>query len=542
MIAEVVYFAAGVRTLAGGAPELIVDGAVAVADGRILAVGTAAELRSRTDLICKETREEHLGDAVIVPGLTDSHTHPVLGLDMARGAQLTDLDRERVRAALAAEVSRVGSGSDGAGWVLGWGLDPNVFTETGFDGRGFDDVTGPIPMALTMRDGHSMVVNSAAIQAAGITGAEVFTDESHVGVDDAGHPTGYLVEFQALNLVTSAIPPESFSARVDRLLATLRGFAETGIASTHSMDFVDGTRELLEAIEAAGELPVRLRFSPWVEAGASTQDLERVAALQGIGGRRWSVEGVKLFIDGTVDNGSAWLREPDAYGEGTVSVWSDPGDYARVVAFFAERGIPTATHAIGDRGVEFALDALEAAGGARERAAHRIEHIETIPDELVPRFAELGVAASMQPVHGTHHTLADRSDNWSVRLGPERAAHGWRCQDLRRAGAIVALGSDWPITPFDPRAMMADSILRRPVERPAMRPVQPEQALSPMQALEGYTTHAAAAAGLSGVAGSIEPGKRADLTAFGADPLTLTAEALAEVPIVATVVDGRRVV
>jgi predicted amidohydrolase YtcJ len=308
------------------------------------------------------------------------------------------------------------------------------------------------------------------------------------------------------------------------------------------MDFVDGSADLLTLLEADGELPLRLRFSPMANAGASLAELEDIAALQGTGGRRWVVEGVKFFIDGTIDNGSAWLEHPDVYGQNTESVWTEPADFQKALRFFVERGIPTATHAIGDQGVRYVLEALESAGEARHLAAHRIEHIETIPDELVARFAELGVAASMQPIHGTHHTRADRSDNWSVRLGEERSARGWRCRDLREAGVTVALGSDWPITPYDPRAMMADSILRRPVERPGTAPVQPEQALTALMALEGYTTHAAAAAGLSAVTGSITPGKRADFTVFARDPLTVDPEELARTAVVATLLDGVPVV
>lgn len=250
------------------------------------------------------------------------------------------------------------------------------------------------------------------------------------------------------------------------------------------------------------------------------------------------MEGVKFFIDGTIDNGSAWLEQPDAYGENHESVWTDPEDFQKALRFFVERGIPTATHAIGDQGVRYVLEALEASGDARHLAAHRIEHIETIPDDLVGRFAQLGVAASMQPVHGTHHTRADRTDNWSVRLGGERAARGWRCRDLREAGVTVALGSDWPITPYDPRAMMADSILRRPVERPDVEPVQPEQALTALMALEGYTSHAAAAAGLGQDMGSISVGKLADLTVFEQDPLLVTPDELARTSVVATIIGG----
>ncbi|WP_258566701.1 amidohydrolase family protein [Leucobacter luti] len=277
-----------------------------------------------------------------------------------------------------------------------------------------------------------------------------------------------------------------------------------------------------------------------VPPGANEAVLAEFAALQGLHGRRWRVEGVKFMIDGTVDNGSAWLAAPDCYGEGLRSIWTDTEAYRHALRYFAERGIATATHAIGDRGVAFVLDAIESLGATAQLAAHRIEHIETIPDDTVPRFAALGVAASMQPIHGTRHTRADRSDNWSIRLGDERAGHGWRCKDLRDSGAVLALGSDWPVTPFDPREMMAETILRFPLAQPELAPVQPEQALSAREALEGYTVHAARAIGAADE-GTITPGARAALTVFAGDPLALTPQELATVGVVATYVDGRPV-
>src|SRR5699024_9254093 len=194
-----------------------------------------------------------------------------------------------------------------------------------------------------------------------------------------------------------------------------------------------------------------------------------------------------------------------------------------------EQGISTATHAIGDKGVSFVLDAIESLGDIASRASHRIEHIETIPDQTVARFAQLGVAASMQPIHGTRHTRADRSDNWSQRLGEVRAARGWRSADLRRSGAVLALGSDWPVTPYDPRVMMAESIMRRPVAQPGLDPVQPEQGLTALEAFEGYTNHAAKAIGVTDE-GQIVAGAQANLTVFATDPLQLDGQGLAEVP------------
>lgn len=507
--------------------------AVSVSQGRVLGIGSRESLAGQ---ITPDTIIEEHPDATIVPGIIDSHTHIVFGLELTRGVQLTDMSLEQVRVALA-EAARV---TEPGAWVFGWGVDPNIFTETGFTGRIFDAVTGDNPLFLRMRDAHSAVINSAGIRAVGLTGRETFPDESAVGIDDSGDPTGYLLELAAMDLVLAQISQEPLEVRAERLAEVLAGMARAGITGTHVMDFHDGSQEVLELLERRGELPLRLRFSPMIPPGADEAELAEFAALQGLHGRRWRVEGVKFMIDGTVDNGSAWLAEPDCYGEGLRSIWTDTEAYRDALRFFTERGIPTATHAIGDRGVEFVLDAIESLGALAANAHHRIEHVETIPDETVPRFAHLGVAASMQPIHGVRHTLADRSDNWSVRLGEVRAGRGWRSGDLRRSGATVALGSDWPVTPFDPRVMMAESMLRRPLAHPELSPIQPEQALGIREAFEGYTTHAARAIG-STDEGRIAPGARAAFTVFAGDPLTMSAQELAELEVVATYVDGKPV-
>ncbi|MGW9021041.1 amidohydrolase [Leucobacter chromiiresistens] len=504
--------------------------AVAIRDGRVMGVGRREELSAHVG--DGTVISEHPG-ATLVPGLVDGHTHIVFGLELTRGVQLTDLTLAEAQDRIAAAAADAAPGA----WIFGWGTDPNLFTETGFTGRLFDEAADGHPAFLRLRDAHSAVINSAGIEAIGLTGRETFRDESAVGVDEHGAPTGYLLELAAMDLVLGRIPAESHEELADRLAVVLDGMAASGITGTHVMDFHPGSREVFEILESRGDLPIRLRFSPMVPPGSTQEALEQIAAVQGLHGRRWRVEGVKFMIDGTVDNGSAWLHEPDCYGQGRRSIWTDPEAYREALRYFAERGIATATHAIGDQGVAFVLDAIESLGDAARRSAHRIEHIETIPDGTVPRFAQLGVAASMQPIHGTRHTRADRTDNWSVRLGEERAAHGWRCRDIRDSGAVLALGSDWPVTPYDPRVMMAESILRFPVARPELAPIQPEQALTVRQALEGYTSHAARAIG-SDDEGVIRPGARAAFTVFGADPLALSAQELAAIDVVATYVDG----
>jgi predicted amidohydrolase YtcJ len=248
------------------------------------------------------------------------------------------------------------------------------------------------------------------------------------------------------------------------------------------------------------------------------------------------VAGVKFFIDGTVEGGTAWLEHPDCHGQGTDAFWPDAAEYTRALHRLDAAGVATATHAIGDAGVRHVLDGVEALGAPRAR--HRIEHIETVPDAQLPRFAALGVTASMQPGHCAY-TRADRTDAWSRRLGRERAERAWRCRDLRAAGATLVLGSDWPISGYDARGVLAAARLRRPAGSPETAPVRPEQALTALMALEGCTTHAARAVGEDAVAGRIAVGHRADLTAFGVDPLAAPADEVAAAPIRLTVVGGR---
>ncbi|KHL01050.1 amidohydrolase [Sinomonas humi] len=507
-------------------------GAVAVSGGRIAAVGTQDDAASWAG---PDTEIVDLGSATVVPGLVDGHAHPVFGLDITAGADLSGVqDLDEVRRRLAAEALRVGSGE----WVQAWGLDPNAFGGAPVSAAAIDGVLGGRPAFVRLFDGHSALASSRALEIAGVDGPRSFDGAASVVCDADGSPTGLLLEFPACELVARHLPAETFEERRERLADVLDSFADAGLTGVHVMDHAEESAALYRALEERGELPVRLRCSPWCSPGTGAEDWSALAASIGTGGRRWEVAGIKLFIDGTIDNGTAWLHEPDTLGESTAAYWPDPVEYARAVAFFAERGVPTATHAIGDAGVGFVLDALLALDpGVRARAVHRIEHIETVPDAVVERFVGSGVVASMQPTHCTHYSRADHSDNWSVRLGPVRAQRAWRCRDLRDLGTTLALGSDWPIAPFPPLPIMADAQLRR---RAGTReePIAPGQALTARQALEGYTSHAARAAGTWANSGSITVGKRADLTFLELDPLTAEPDELAASAVLGTALDG----
>ncbi|MFI0372214.1 amidohydrolase [Actinomadura sp. 1N219] len=500
--------------------------ALAIKNGTISWVGEAAEACDRRG---PRTTVLDLDGATLTPGLVDGHMHPVLGIDAAGGVDLSGCRTvDDLRAVLATAVRGIGRG----GWVEGHSLDHNVFGGQRISRDLIDDVLGGVPAFLRLYDAHSALAGTAALEAAGITGPRAFDQRAAVVCDDDGRPTGHLLEHAAMELVQRLVPPPDRHVRRRRLLDLLTSMAATGLTGGHVMDGQPDALALVAEIEADEDLPLRLRFAPWCMPG---DDLDEVRALQREHGRRWSVGAVKFFIDGTVEGGTAWLEEPDCHGENADSFWRDPAEYTRAVHKLAGEGIQTVTHAIGDAAVKHALDALETAGPSSVR--HRIEHIETVTRAQIDRFASLGVVASMQPGHCTY-ARADQTDAWSRRLGPERARRAWRCRDLRDAGAVLVLGSDWPVAHYDARETLVAARIRT-LPGSGAAPVNPAQALTPRMALEGMTTHAALAAGDPYRPGRITPGSRADLTAFALNPLRATSDELIDAPVRLTMVDGR---
>jgi predicted amidohydrolase YtcJ len=529
--ADTIVLAARVRTMRSDAIDRDEDAdALAIADGKVLAVGHRDEL---SVLAGPGTRLREFPGATIVPGLVDAHSHPIMSLDMVRGTSLTGIS---TRAELVAALEAGRAAQDGAEWFLGWGLDPNAFEGKPIGNDILHEVLGADrPAYVKMFDAHSAVASDAALRRAGFTAPVVNDDGSSVADDGTGRPSGHLLEFTVMDVVEAVLPPQTRDDRVRRLRELLEQMAERGITATHVMDMqADDALDLLEAIEADGDLPVRLRLSPWCEPTSDDADVERILALQERRGRRWAVQGVKLFIDGTVEGGTAWLDAPDTLGRGTTSFWSDQDAYARRIRLFHDHGVPTATHAIGDHGIRRVAETLAAL--PKPGPQHRIEHIESVDGDVIALLGGEGIAASMQPTHCTHYVRADGSDDWSRRLGAQRAGRAWRTADVRAAGATLALGSDWPVVGFDPWEIMADAQLRRPSERPEIDPVVPDQALTPRQALEGYTTHAHRSVGADG--GALVPGAPADLVVLDVDPLTASPEQLAGARPLLTMLDG----
>ncbi|CAN5741534.1 amidohydrolase [soil metagenome] len=504
--------------------------AVAMHDGIITEVGDDAAVRSQ----CDATTELIDGqDMAIVPGLTDSHLHPFWGAEATQGLDLSDVwTPSELNATLAAEWER----RQGSGWLVGWGLHFEPFLHTGIRAELFADSVGEMPTYLGFFDGHTAVADPRALARAGITGPRHFDETAAIVCDPKGNPTGELQETAAMELVRAAMPEPTDDDRYRWYVDAIRAFNRVGLTAIHSMDGEPATFDLLGKLEGNGDLSIRMITPLWQKPDTPFDFMQEQLALRTECGRRWRGGTAKFFIDGVIESGTAWLVEPDSKGEGMLPFWPDPDCYHEAVNLFAGEGFQCITHAVGDMAVRFALDAYEAANAA-PGIHHRIEHIEQLTDQDLPRFAELGVVASMQPLH-MHAFEPDLSDEWSNRVGSSRMARTFRTGDLKRSGAIVALGSDWMVAPFDPRLGMAWARLRRRPGQPERPPIGPEQCLSAMDTLHGYTVEAARAVAEEHFSGRIAPGFRADLTAFAEDPVDTAADDLIDLPVRMTVVDG----
>lgn len=536
MAADLVLLSA--RLLDPGTGRFLRHTALAAERGRISFLGDDRDARA---LAGPGTTVVDLRGAVVTAGFTDGHLHPVSGAERTMGVDLSACrDLDAVRAALAAAVRERRPG----GWVRGWGLDPNAFGTAPVGNAALGPVLDGVPALLDLFDAHSALASERALELAGIDGPRAFGQGSEIVCDAGGRPTGLLLEDAACALVEAVAPRPTDAEVRARAAGVLAAMAACGLTGGHAMDANGDSLAVYAGLEAEDALPLRLRIAPWCRPEADDDAVAGLVRLQGTGGALWRVAGVKLFMDGTVDNGTAWLETPDCHGESGHAHWPDPRRYTEVITALHRAGVPTATHAIGDAAVRHVLDSVEKAQAETGRAdgsgvvRHRVEHIETVPDDTVRRFAPLGVAASMQPTHCCEFTRADHTDNWSRRLGEERAGRAFRCRDLWETGARVVLGSDWPIAPYPPLQVMAGARHRRPADL-SLPPHGPGQALTPLQALQGMTVNAAWAAGEEDRAGRLTVGHRADLTVLADDPLRVPDTELAGLPVVLTVLAGR---
>ena len=506
--------------------------AILIRDGRIDMLGTDDEVAAAAASFGVPVRD--LAGATVTPGLFDSHTHPHWAASVTAGVDLGGLESvAEIRDALAAEHARLPEEA----WLRGWNLEYEAFEHTGIRGDLLADAAPGRPIALICYDLHTAVATAPALELAGIDGAREFADASEIVVDASGAPTGELREPTAYNLVFDAVPQPEHDAERDALRDMFRRLAAVGLTGGAIMDGKDRTVELLAELEERGELDHRLTVHHWHAVGDTDADVARVIAAKDRAGRLWQTGAIKLFSDGVIDTGTAWLHTPDACGDGRAPFWPSWDRFGEVVRAYHDAGMLIATHAVGDYAVSRVLDVYATLPARAGLPWHCIEHLEVLSDADVEQLRGSGITASMQPLH-MQWRAPDHSDTWATRLGEGRNATGYRVRDVLDAGVTLALGSDWPVAQYDPRLGMAWARGRHTPGDASGHVFEPAQRLSGEEALLAYTLWPARARGHAD-RGVLAVGAVGDVTVWGGDPVETDPDTLPSLPILLTVVDGR---
>lgn len=506
--------------------------AVAVRDGRVLAVGSEAELSAH---IGPETRIIELEGRVVLPGLADGHMH-LAGL----GARdlLLDLRGARSAAEIAAKVEAAARAAAPGAWIVGRGWDQNDWVAPGQrssfpTAAELDRVSPAHPVFLTRVDGHAAWVNSRALAAAGLGPNTRDPEGGKLLRDRRGRLTGVLID-NAIELVRSKLPAPTLEETRRALLAGQAHCLAAGLTQVHDMGQSPMVVEALRQLDEAGEL--RLRVYGLLD-GSHPELLAQLAAGPRLSeaDRRYTLRGVKLFADGALGSRGAALFEPYQDDPKNLGLLLTPPEVLEQrIRASRDAGFQTAVHAIGDRAGALVLDLYERVY-AQDTATSRprLEHAQVLRLSDIERLGRAQVIASLQPTHATSDMP------WAeARVGPERIRGAYAWQKLLRAGARLAAGSDAPVESISVIEGLYAAIHRRDAQQRPDGGWYAEEALSPAQAVDAFSAGNAWASFREHEAGRIAPGFVADLTVLSVDPYTATPAELLAASVELTLIGG----
>jgi predicted amidohydrolase YtcJ len=421
------------------------------------------------------------------------------------------------------------------GWLLGRGWDQNLWPGGDWPTRALLDRVAPDrPVMLRRVDGHAAWVNGEALRLAGIDADTPDPEGGHIHRDPlSGEATGVLVD-NAADLVRDIIPPPGPAETERRIRLAAAHCLSRGLTAVHDMGARWDRIQLYRRLAETGALG--LRVVCFLDDDPPTLAAGLAAGPQQTDDLSFVCRGVKLYADGALGSRGAWLLAPYSDAPARRGLQVTPRAHLEEVCRrAAAAGFQVATHAIGDAANRLVLDVYAGALGAETAGRRwRIEHAQILDVADLPRFARLGVIASMQPVHCTSDM------DWAPqRLGEDRldGAYAWR--SLADTGTVLSFGSDAPVEPVDPLPGLHAACTRTHADGTPVGGWRPQQCLSPREALRGFTLGPAYAAFLDQHLGVIAPGRLADLTVLSGDPLRTPPAALLDLRAEATVVQGR---
>ena len=519
--------------------------AVAVREGRLVAVGSDAEVRL---LAGPATRVVDLGGRFVMPAFHDAHVHPVsAGVELGQ-CNLNDLST--AEATLAA-VKRCMTAQPARPWLVGGGWALTAFPPGAPTRQALDAVTAALPAALSSADGHTLWANSAALAAAGITRDTPDPPAGRIDRDARGEATGLLRE-SAVDLVRRLVPATTaaeYEASLVRALVELNRF---GIVSFQEASASEAMVAAYRAVARQGRLTARARLSLTADQTKDASQVDAFVRTRAATTERGVVAGtVKIFVDGVIEAATAALVAPylplpgDRRAGAPVTRglpnYTDAQLQALVTRLDRE-GFQAHMHAIGDGAVRQGLDAIAAAdraNGHRDRRAH-LAHIQLVQPGDLARFRQLSVIANMQPLWGYRDAYI--RDLTEPRLGPERSQWLYPFGALQRAGAILAGGSDWSVSSVNPLDAIQVAVTRRSLTSAPTAPAWlPDERLDLPTALAAYTMGGAYVNFEERDSGSLEVGKWADLIVLDQNLFALAPQHLHDARVQWTVLEGREV-
>lgn len=516
-------------------PRQPVVEALAIRDGRVAAIGSAAEVAAA---VGSQHEAIDLRGRTVVPGLCDAHVHITSqGINAQRIAlgDVTSIDQ-----ALAAIKERSALLPEGA-WLRGWGWDHSLWGGAWPTAAQLDSIVTDKPIALSRKDGHASWVNSLALKLAGIDDHTADPEGGQIQRDNDGKATGILLE-TAQELIRRVIPPVSAEERQNALQYAFNEALSYGLTSIHvppggESNDARNTLSDLQILRERGLLSVRNHVHL---AGADLDQALSVGLRSGLGDAWLRIGGLKLFADGTLGSQTADMLAPfegtNNYGLPTYTLEFLNDTIARSIA----GGICIVVHAIGDGANQKILNAVEAAQAANAANGlplpvlpSRIEHAQILDPKDIARFKQLNVIASMQPIHATGDMLvADQF--WGARCA---SAYAWR--SLLDSGAVLAFGSDAPVESMNPWWGIHAAVTRQSRANSPADGWYPEQRLNVDESLLAYTVGPAIASGEQHEKGRLSVGMLADLAVLNDDPYSCAPEALHQISSELTIVDGK---
>lgn len=504
--------------------------AVAISGDRIVAVGSRRQIRARAT---RRTRIIDLGDGVVTPGLIDCHTHFFYWA--LQRALVIDLSDTRSSVAAVERIRKQAPRRSVDGWVLGLGFDQNQWNEGFPTADQLDRAVPDRPAIVRSRDGHTAWLNHAGLRLAGITHKSIAPKGGRYLRDGRGVLTGIVQETAVDQLPDPLRDLAQRSDRealkkIDKALRQAYAWAwKHGFVGVHSVDDACSLTHL-QRHRVAGQLGLRVVHSIPVDNVGSANTL---GLRSGLGDDWLRVGGVKIFADGALGSQTAYMLDPYP-GSSDVGVAVVAGEQLRdIVVSAAEAGLVAWIHAIGDRAVREAIDAITAARRvANLPMPYRIEHAQCVRPGDIRRMARQGIVASVQPGHILGDIVtADR--HW-----PQARRHAYAFRRMLDAGVTLACGSDVPVDPLDPRRGLYGAVNRQDESGNPPAGWFPEQRLTVEETLHAYTIGARRSVGEDPANGRIRAGAPADLTLWRTDPLRATSDELLNLDIGGCVVGG----